>query len=77
MTGGGGQMRSYVCYCGWSCRKQLQEANKLIKLHMRLTHTTKVEAPEFNNEQGLNGIKPSRHDNLTYKIPTLDVSIVE
>lgn len=77
MSGGGGQMRTYECYCGWSCRKQLQEANKIVKLHMRLTHKYKVEPPEFSNEQGLNGILPSNNGNLTYKPPTVDVSILE
>ena len=60
----GGQMRTIQCDCGWSCRKQLQEANKLYKLHTRLTHKEKpAEIQEFSHHQGFGGATHSKHGN--------------
>lgn len=69
----GGQMRTIQCDCGWSCRKQLQEANKLYKLHIRLTHkTVPIEISDFSDSQGFGGTTVSKHGNLKQKslIPT-------
>jgi len=52
------------CDCGWTCRKQLQEANKLYKLHMRLTHkTTATAMSDFTTGQGFGGATSSKHGN--------------
>jgi predicted small metal-binding protein len=61
----GGQMRTIeCCECGWTCRKQLQEANKLYKLHMRLTHkSTAIIETEFTTGQGFGGATSSKHGN--------------
>jgi hypothetical protein len=65
--GGGGQMRTIKCYCGWTCHKQLQEADKLYKLHMRLTHKKKSNIVSmFQAGQGMNGIHSSKHGNVSY-----------
>ena len=63
----GGQIRTIQCGCGWQCRKQLQEANKLYKLHMRLTHKQDaVPMGEFDNTQGKKGLGQTKHGNLKY-----------
>ena len=57
-------MRTLNCECGWSCRKQLQEANKLLKLHNRLTHKKATPTPNpFSQEQGLQGLTRSKNGN--------------
>lgn len=70
----GGQIRTIVCKepdCGWSCRKQLQEANKLEKLHNRLTHKKGTAPPaEFCKTQGIQGHTSTKHGNPIY-IPML------
>ena len=64
---GGGQIRTIQCDCGWSCRKQLQEANKLYKLHRRVSHKEVVKvAPEFCSAQGLGGITENRQGYTTF-----------
>ena len=63
----GGQIRTIQCPCGWICRKQLQEANKLYKFHRRITHkdeTTKLD--EFDDSQGKKGLSKTKHGNLKY-----------
>jgi hypothetical protein len=63
----GGQIRTIQCECGWTCRKQLQEANKLYKLHMRLTHKStpivSVDGSGFCPSQGFGGATSSKHGN--------------
>lgn len=64
----GGQTRTLICGCGWSCRKQLQEANKLFKLHKKLSHKEKPKnLTEFSQEQGVQGIHYSKNGNRKYK----------
>jgi hypothetical protein len=72
----GGQMRTIeCCECGWTCRKQLQEANKLYKLHMRLTHKTKATAlSEFTTGQGFGGATHSKHGNPKF-VPLVPTGI--
>jgi len=63
----GGQIRTIECGCGWQCRKQLQEANKLYKLHMRLTHkNTAPSMDEFDTTQGKKGLVATKHGNIKY-----------
>jgi len=75
----GGQIRTIECPCGWRCRKQLQEANKLYKLHQRLTHKqVGREMDEFDDSQGKKGMTATRHGGMVYKplTPTA-ITVVE
>ena len=73
----GGQIRTIQCECGWTCRKQLQEANKLYKLHKRLTHKEEaIKLDEFSTAQGKNGVKGTRHGGLVHVPLTPTMTIV-
>jgi len=64
----GGQIRTIECHCGWTCRKQLQEANKLYKLHQRLTHKeVGRKMDEFDDSQGKKGMTITKHGGMVYK----------
>ena len=57
-------MRTIQCDCGWTCRKQLQEANKLYKLHMRVSHKEQaIKVDDFCHHQGFGGATSSKHGN--------------
>ena len=74
----GGQIRTIHCECGWTCRKQLQEANKLFKLHNRLTHKKSTSVlPKYSYEQGIQGIKNSKHGNpILVPLSGTDINIL-
>lgn len=74
----GGQMRTYLCHCGWTCRKQLQEANKLYKLHQRISHKEDAGAPAaFEAYQGRNGFTQTKNGNLVYKPLEATITITD
>jgi hypothetical protein len=64
----GGQMRTIqCCECEWTCRKQLQEANKLYKLHCRLTHkAVPLVMDGFSTTQGMGGVTSSKRGNIKF-----------
>lgn len=68
-------MRTILCDCGWTCRKQLQEANNLFKRHKRIAHkdqTSIVPIGEFcSTQNGLGGITESKRGNIKFNPITL------
>jgi hypothetical protein len=74
----GGQMRTYLCHCGWQCRKQLQEANKLYKLHQRVSHKEEVGPPAaFEAHQGRDGFTQTKNGNIVQKPLEATITITD
>lgn len=70
MSGRGGQIRTYLCECGFSVRANLRESNFRWKMHQKVCDSAKLHtgSPTFDySSNGLNGIKVSRNGNVIYE----------
>jgi len=73
-------MRTIQCHCGWTCRKQLQEANNLFKRHTRIAHKDEssiVPVGGFcSTQNGLGGITETKRGNVKFTPITLTGTVL-